>query len=368
MENIYRNLLESLKAGNSGVVYTRLQPNQGDSEIIEKGFISEKDLGIIGTESYRAKDFKNEELEIDKIRIEGIACIEAALPKLVENEGNDRILFEPFFPEERLIIFGGGHISQPLVKFGAEIGFSVVVIDDRPSFANTDRFPEANLVICESYDRCFKKINITKTDFVVIVTRGHRHDVDCLKQVLEINPRYMGMIGSKRRVGLVREGLVLEGYKKELVDRVHSPIGLSIGAVTPAEIAISIIAQIISIKRLGEEGATTGKIKKVNSPDIDYAVLEKLGEESKEKKAVITIVSTKGSTPRHAGAKMLVWNDGRTVGSIGGGCSEADVTRIARELIADGGYRFYKIDMTGTYAEEEGMVCGGTMDVLIEVC
>lgn len=352
MGEVYSGLLECLRKGNRGIIFTKMRSDKGVPQKIEKVCVEESKLDLVTTVG---------------LREEGKVCLENGSLKLMKGSEEEFTLIEPFFPEERLIIFGGGHISQPLVKFGAEIGFSVTVVDDRPSFANTARFPEAKNVICEGFDRCFSKVNITGADYVVIVTRGHKNDLDCLKQTLNINPRYIGMIGSKRRVKLVKEGLIEEGYKKDLVDHVHSPIGLNIGAITPAEIAISIMAEIITVKRLGETTEFAGVTKKTGSPDVDYDVLRKLAEENEEKKAIITIVSTKGSTPRHTGAKMLVWEDGRTLGSIGGGCSEADVIRTAREMISVGGYRFYKVDMTGTYAEEEGMVCGGIMEVLIEV-
>jgi xanthine dehydrogenase accessory factor len=149
-----------------------------------------------------------------------------------------------------------------------------------------------------------------------------------------------------------------EGYQKEKLDKVYAPIGLEIGAVTPEEIAIAIIAQVINSRRKGSE--------KVNWPETDMDVLAELSKEDKDPRALITIISTKGSVPREAGAKMLVWPDGKIVGSIGGGCSEAGVINIARDVIGNKGCQIKDIDMTASIAEEEGMVCGGIMQVLIE--
>ena len=104
---------------------------------------------------------------------------------------------EYYKPEERLIILGGGHVSWPLALFGAECGFAVTVVDDRPSFANRERFPKARQILCESFERCFDKLHITSSDYVAVVTRGHRYDMECLRKLLSgREPAYVGMMGS----------------------------------------------------------------------------------------------------------------------------------------------------------------------------
>jgi len=276
------------------------------------------------------------------------------------------ILIEPYFPESRLIVLGGGHIAKPLAEFGSKVGFLVTVVDDRPMFANKDRFPDAEKVICESFSNCFTQLNLNESSFVVIVTRGHRHDYDCLKQVLNNKTAYTGMIGSKRRVKIVKEQLLNEGYPPELINKVNAPIGLKIGAVTPEEIAISIIAQVISYRRLVSTATNDMASVKVNWPELDRPVLEELCKDGGDPKAIITIIATKGSVPRKEGAKMLVWPYGKIMGSIGGGCAEGEVINNARQIIVSGGLKIQDIDMTGQIAEEEGMVCGGIMRVLIE--
>jgi xanthine dehydrogenase accessory factor len=172
---------------------------------------------------------------------------------------------------------------------------------------------------------------------------------------------YVGMIGSRRRVAAVKELLMEEGFEKERLDRVCTPIGLEIGAITPEEITISILAQIIARKRLGNM-----ENKLVNDSDIDYEVLKALAQSEQEPKCIVTVMSSKGSVPRGAGAKMLVFPTGKILGSIGGGCSEAAIIRDAIQLIGSHRYRIQTIDMTNDAAESEGMVCGGTMEVLLE--
>jgi xanthine dehydrogenase accessory factor len=267
-----------------------------------------------------------------------------------------------------LIILGGGHIASPLVEFGSKLGFEITVIDDRPIFANKERFPLASKVVCDSFENCFKAIDLNMSCFVVIVTRGHRHDMICLNSVLKHETAYVGMIGSKRRVRIVKENLIENGFTKEKLDNLNAPIGLSIGAVTPEEIAISILAQVIAARRLGKAVLNESmKVLKGKCLEFDVDVMEELIKVSDEPKAIVTIVSTKGSSPRHAGAKMIVWPHGKILGSIGGGCCESEVILKARDIMKEGrGYQFHTIDMTDDAAEEEGMVCGGTMEVLIE--
>ncbi|HEY5555947.1 XdhC/CoxI family protein [Acetobacterium sp.] len=354
MENSYLKLVQDMKSRNQLVMITELKTNdRSGTASIEKSLLNKDQLEL---------DSINEEIKKNALNV-----LKTGLPELIKSQENEMVLYEPFYSEGRLIILGGGHIAKPLAKYGAEIGFEVTVVDDRPSFANPGRFPEASVVLCESFEQCFKKLEVNSSDYVVIVTRGHRHDAVCLRQVLELSPEYLGMIGSKRRVKSLMEQLIEEGFDKEQLNEVIAPIGLPIGAITPEEIAISIIAQIISKKRLNRTSLEVNKKKQQSQSDFDFEVLENLANNNEEKCAIITVVSKKGSVPRGPGAKMIVWPDGRILGSIGGGCSEAEVIIVARDLIHSGGYAIQKIDMTGSVAEDEGMVCGGIMEVLIEV-
>lgn len=355
--NVYKTLLDKLNSGEETVLLTHLQPkSQSRGSVTSKSILTREDM--IENLSYSNKD---------NGLYEGIlVALETGNIQFFNKENEEEILIEPFFPKPRLIVLGGGHIAKPLVELGYRVGFSVTVIDDRPSFANTSRFPEASRVICESFENCFEKISIGKSDFVVIVTRGHRHDETCLRQTLECNPAYIGMIGSKRRAKGIMEKLKGEGYSPEQIDKVNSPIGLDIGAVTPEEIAISIIAEVISFRRKRGNKRDSKDNTKFNWPEFDLGVIEELANGNEDQKALVTIVSAKGSVPRKSGAKMIVWPHGKILGSIGGGCSEADVITKARDIVLNGVYSIEHVDMTGDVAEDEGMVCGGTMKVLIE--
>lgn len=283
--------------------------------------------------------------------------------QIVSTEQNKGILIEPFVPKPRLIVFGGGHIAKPLSEFAARVGFAITLIDDRPFFANAGRFPEAACVICESFEKSFDLLNFRKSDFVVIITRGHRHDGVVLRQVLKHDLAYIGMIGSKRRVSCMREELLMEGFDKNRLDSLNAPIGLDISAITPDEIAISIVSQLIRYKN---KGFIDKFGKDCPFPEFDIEVIEKASESPSLPKALITILASKGSVPRKAGAKMIAYYDGRSLGSIGGGCSEAGVITSARSIMLHKGFLIEQVDLTGDAAESEGMVCGGIMEVLIE--
>lgn len=268
-----------------------------------------------------------------------------------------------FIPEERLILLGGGHIAVPLCKMASMLDFAVTVADDRPSFANSARFPDAAQVICESFAKAIEDLQIRPSDYVCVITRGHRWDGECLRQILRGEyPSYLGMIGSRRRVtgllGLLRE----EGYDADKLAAIHTPIGLKIGAETPAEIAISICAELVQHRRSHPAEEDEAVLERT---DTDFELLRFIAE-GKAPAALMTVISTMGSTPAESGAIMVMDALGKTIGTIGGGCGEAEVMTAARRLIGSGQKRIVEVDMTNDIAEEEGMVCGGKMRVLVE--
>ena len=285
----------------------------------------------------------------------------------IEKNGARTMIVERFAPRSRMFIFGGGHIAVPLAHIASMLKFDVIVYDDRPSFANRERFPDARDVICESFDRAGELAVMRPSDYAVIVTRGHKHDESCLRVILSGDePYYTGMIGSRRRVAIVKKRMKDEGFSPERVDALHSPIGLAIGAVTPEEIVISILAEVVKERRMKFTWADGGSASsRAGESDAGMELLEWLARRDGEKGALVTILSAEGSTPRSAGAKMAVRPDGSAIGSIGGGCAEADILRDAHDVIMNGGFVFKTVDMTDT-ADENGMVCGGRMTVLIE--
>ncbi|MEE9187381.1 MAG: XdhC family protein [Bacteroidota bacterium] len=162
--------------------------------------------------------------------------------------GSEEYVIEFVQSEPPLIVFGGGHVGKVVSRCAALGGFRVTVVDDRPTFANSERFPEADIVCGESFEEAFEKLHITPSTYVVIVTRGHRHDEIVLERTLQFDPKYVGMIGSKRKVILAFKHLMADGASRARLSRVHAPVGLSIGAKTAEEIGISIVAELIAVR------------------------------------------------------------------------------------------------------------------------
>ena len=163
--------------------------------------------------------------------------------------GTLEVFVEPVLPPALLYIFGAGHVSASLCLIAAAAGFDVIVTDDRTSYASRERFPSAFEVHALDFDEAMKQLDPNETSSLVIVTRGHRDDMRILRWAVQSRARYVGMIGSKRKVIRIFETLREEGLPAHLFDRVHAPIGLDIGAVTPEEIAVAITAELIAIRR-----------------------------------------------------------------------------------------------------------------------
>lgn len=291
-------------------------------------------------------------------------AVRAGKPTSLTFEAEGTTYIRNFRPEERLILLGGGHIAQPVCRYAADLGFSVTVVDDRPSFANRTRFPEANEILCDAFPHALQHLKVNESDYIAAITRGHRYDADCLRAILPGTfPYYLGMIGSKRRVIALLQLLEDEGFPRDALDRIHTPIGVAIGALTVKEIAISIVAELIQCRRQKMNRRSRETI--LAAEDIDLPLLEFLARDETPK-ALLTIYETSGSTPVKSGAMMAVGRDFRAVGTIGGGCSENAVLMDAYRLIGTGERRCVTVDMSNDVAEEEGMVCGGQMKVLIE--
>lgn len=162
------------------------------------------------------------------------------------------LLFEPLLPPDRLLVVGAGHIAVPLHEIGKILGFEVIVVDDREDFATQGRFPHADEVLCIPFSTVPEQIAIDRTTYLVLVTRAHEHDEAVLRQVADSPAPYIGMIGSKRRVITVYRRILEEGVTQEQLRRIYAPVGLAINARTPHEIAVAVMAEIVSVKRRGE--------------------------------------------------------------------------------------------------------------------
>ena len=163
--------------------------------------------------------------------------------------GTLEVFVEPVLPPALLYVFGAGHVAFNLCTAAANAGFDVIVTDDRSSYATKERFPAAREVHALDFDEATKKLDPNESSYIVIVTRGHRDDMRLLRWAVQTRARYVGMIGSKRKVIEIFKTLQSEGLSAQLFERVHAPVGLDIGAVTPEEIAVAITAELIAIRR-----------------------------------------------------------------------------------------------------------------------
>lgn len=277
MQNYYSKLhemIESHQVGASGLVVV------GDPEMLPAGT-----KFIVGeTGELLAGNISKDVINVIKENL--LKSIQSKNPKNLTLSRTDSVFFpsslsvpfsltsdltifiDPIYPQTHLIILGGGHIALPLVKLGKFMNFQVTVADDRPSFANSKRFAEADNVICDNFEKVFQRLSIDSNTFVVIVTRGHRYDQLCLEEALNsaVKPAYIGMIGSRRKVTTIMNTLQENGIPEEVLDSIYAPIGLDIGAQTPEEIALSILAEMVMIKRYGYSNGlkTQARGKKIN--------------------------------------------------------------------------------------------------------
>jgi xanthine dehydrogenase accessory factor len=184
------------------------------------------------------------ELNDDFVQENGLIC-----------GGRMDVHVDPLEPTPHLYVVGAGHVGFHLARAAADAGFRVHVVDDREKFANAERFPGADVVV-EPIPEWLRRADIPPTAYVVVVTRGHTHDLEAMRALAARDFKYLGLIGSRAKVARISDALLSEGMPRECLARVHSPIGLDIGAVTPAEIAVSILAELIAVRR----GVETGRL------------------------------------------------------------------------------------------------------------
>ncbi|MGH9751887.1 MAG: XdhC family protein [Blastocatellia bacterium] len=267
-------LKQSLADGEALCVVSLMETDERPATHIARLLVKEGGSTAGGSLGDRALDeiaaraaaalMRDERQEIAVARLSALGELAASLAGEIGTEeierriGDARLLFEISRPPLELIICGGGHVGQAVAKAGALLDFKITVIDDRPEFSSREKFPDPGVrLITGDFTEALRSLKITQASHVVIVTRGHRHDEICLREVIEKPARYIGMIGSRRRATTIREHLRREGVAPEHLRRVHSPIGLDIGAITPEEIALAILAEIVLARR-GGSGAPKG--------------------------------------------------------------------------------------------------------------
>jgi len=247
--NIYQEVMRIKQRGGSAILATLISVDNA----FPKG---EGSKALIKTSGERIGSLWDGQYLEQKILEEGEALLKEKRPRVLvlgpERKdapwGKMEVLLEPIFSEPTVYIFGGGHISQQLSPLVKRVQFRVVVIDDREMFANRERFPEADEVIVSEFEKCFDQLTIDESSYIVIVTRGHLYDGSVLEQAVKSSARYIGMIGSKRKILTLYQNLMDKGIPKETLNRVHAPIGIDINSETPEEIAVSIVAELIKVR------------------------------------------------------------------------------------------------------------------------
>lgn len=194
---------------------------------------------------------------------------------LRDGPGGLELYLEIRRPIRELVVVGAGHIAQPMAHLGALLGYRVTVLDDRPDFATRERFPDADRLVRADFSDPFAAVPIHERSHLLLVTRGHKYDYECLVRALRADPApaYVGMIGSRRRVRATYVQLLDEGMDRALLDRIHAPVGLDIGAETPEEIAVSVAAELIMLDR-GGTGRSLRGVERVAERFFDDAKAE----------------------------------------------------------------------------------------------
>lgn len=256
MEDIYEEIIRLKSKGECAALATLISTSGSTPREQGARMLVREDGSILGTVGGSLLE--------GKVREEAKNVIQEGKPKLLDFDltGKDKdgmicggiakVYIEPIIPKSALYIFGGGHISFFLARMGKMVDFRVVVIDDRKEYANPERFPEADKTIADDYPNAFSQISVDKSSYIVIVTRGHAYDQTVLEWAITTDANYIGMIGSQKKNRKVFDNLVAKGVSEDDLKRVHAPIGLDINAETPEEIAVSIMAEVIKIRRSKE--------------------------------------------------------------------------------------------------------------------
>src|SRR6266576_154303 len=265
-QEVFTALTEALERGDEAALVTIVSaqgstPQRVGAKMLV--FADGRTVGTIGGGCYendafgkareailtRAPQLVHYELDDDFAQETGLVC-----------GGQMDVYIEPIDPSPELYIVGAGHVGFHLARVAHEVGFRVHVVDDREKFANRERFPDAVEIVVEDVPAWIARANLAAHAYAVIVTRGHTNDLEALRALAPRDLRYLGLIGSRAKVARIYDALAADGMPSDVLKQVHAPIGLDIGAVTPQEIAVSILAELIAVKH--------GKIKSRNASEL----------------------------------------------------------------------------------------------------
>lgn len=268
-------------------------------------------------------------------------------------EGED-LLVENLGSKIELVICGGGHVAKELYALATQLEMEISILDERKEFCNPTLYPKASLY-CAPFGETFATSQPWIRPFFVLVTRGHGFDQFCLEKTLALPHAYIGMIGSKHKVAITLDNLEKKGIPQQALSTVHTPIGLPIGAVTAAEIAISIMAQIIGVYR-----------KEENLVRLDPKLLRTIAE--RKGYILARVVKKSGSAPCDVGFQIAVFSDGTTQGTVGGGLVEAKAIAHAKEMLSSPALSDVVVEygLDSSKAGSLGMICGGDVHILFQ--
>ncbi len=269
--------------------------------------------------------------------------------------GGEPVFYEPLRPQRRLAVMGAGHVGLCVISLGRMLDFEIVCFEDRPDFAEKARQAGAHTVLTGPFEACLASFESDEETFFVSLTRDHAGDEACLRAVLQKPHAYVGMMGSAKRSRVMREKLIASGMDPAAVEEICAPVGLPIGAETPEEIAVSILAQIIEKKNRQSQG--------FGYPEALLSAIRR----SRGPLVMATITERTGSAPRMAGTRMLVDAGGKLSGTIGGGILEELVRQRALSMLSEGRIRAESVrfDLSGGDGDGQ-MLCGGVVTVFLE--
>jgi xanthine dehydrogenase accessory factor len=253
--DIYHEIVKAIAEGESIALATVVLATAGSPRKEGAKMLIRRDGSTMGTVGGGGVE--------DQVRQEALEVMKEGKPRLLHfglagEEGEQRgmicggrmdVFIEPILSQPTLYLFGAGHIALPAAKIGKLLGFRVVVVDPNPESADPGRFPEADMILVEQWEQAFTKLQINDSSYIVILTGNHVTDQIVLESALGTEAKYIGMIASKNKREAIFSNLSAKGIAEELLNKVHSPIGLEIHAETPDEIAVSILAQIVKIRR-----------------------------------------------------------------------------------------------------------------------
>lgn len=271
-----------------------------------------------------------------------------------------RVFVEKFGGTPRLVVCGGGHVAEAVVRLAVFLNLPVTGLEERPEYADALRRAGAEEVLCGPFAESLARVKGGAETYFVVATRAHSCDVECLLEIYKKPAAYVGMLGSRGRAGLVRRQLMEGGVSPAQAEALHAPIGLAIGSQTAPEIGLSILSEIIQLKNSRQQTEGFGQ-------ELLAALDSCAGQGTPA--VLVTIVSRHGSAPREAGAKMLVFPGGKAVGSVGGGVMEYRAQQLAAKMLAGEAGPCQLARYSADAKDEDAALaaCGGSMEVFLQL-